>query len=554
MNQPPRILFKSQRPNETVLLETRRHWWSWVRWMLIPLGLMVGLWVLSAIIAPLAPFLILMSLIFPTTIGLYLYADWSNDSIFVTDQRIVRETNDILRFSRQVSEIPITSIQEINADVPNWDFFALAFRYGMIDLKTSGQAGDVKLTMIPNPEGVQSLIINNSRTQQQRLTQQQQDAMRQNVQGWIQQGNAPTPFGDNALKVNNNDMQKNPWSPFVAFYSDGMGGVVYRKHWLVWLQHVFISLCLIFGGLIVFFVLALANWGMIGLLVGFGMMLVGGVWFLWSDWDWRNDLMTVTDTTVTIEHQRPLWLQNEKDVILLKRVDNIIAESRGFFNQIVNKGTLRFALIGGDTYKQFTDVARPLDIQAELTRRQGIVKRSQADEQNAQQQQLIGQYISMYHEMTGSQNPQGQVPQQPTYTQNPSYAPQQGYAQNPQQPVYTQNPQQGYAPNPQASNRPPMLPQQRPSLSQGRPYAPNTPFGNPSQPPLTPTPSPNPRPTITPTSAPQRPTLTPQPAPAPRPVPSAPLPPTFPQPAPRGNENLPPPPETPAPNRPPRFK
>jgi hypothetical protein len=551
--------------------------------MLIPLGLMVGLWVLSAIFSPLAPFLILMSLIFPTAMGLYLYADWSNDTIFVTDQRIVRETNDILRFSRQVSEIPITSIQEINADIPNWDLFAIAFQYGMIDLKTSGQAGDVKLTMIPNPEGVQSVVINYSRTQQQRLTQQQQDAMRQNVQGWIQQGNAPTPFGDNAPKVNNNNMQPVPWSPFVAFYSDGMGGVVYRKHWLVWLQHVFMSLCLIVGGLIVFFVLALANWGVIGLLVGFGMMLVGGLWFLWSDWDWRNDLMTVTDTTVTIEHQRPLWLQNEKDVILLKRVDNIIAESQGFFNQIVNKGTLRFALIGGDTYKQFTDVARPLDIQAELTRRQGIVKRSQADEQNAQQQQLIGQYISMYHEMTGAQNPQqnpqqgyAQNPQQ-GYAQNPQqgYAqnPQQGYAQNPQQGYtqnpqqgyaqnpqqgYTQNPQQGYAQNPQPSNRPPMLPQQRPSLSQGRPYTPNTPFGNPSQPPLTPTPAPNnTRPTITPTSATQRPNLTPQmpqPPQAPRPAPSAPLPPTFPQPVPRGNENLPPPPETPTSNRPPRFK
>ncbi len=455
-------LFHSQRPGEQVLLETRRHWWSWVRWLPVPVLFLLAGIAGAALLPGLGGLFVLVGLVFGLAFMLFMYADWINDSIIVTDQRIVRITRNLLRFSQQVSEIPLSSIQEINADIPNWDPFALAFHYGFVALKTSGNAGDVTLTMIPNPDGMQDLVLADYSRRQQQIGQQQSLEMRRQLERWVYGGGAQPDFAGTAAapRATNEPVRNAPWSPFIQSYLTETGAIVFRHHWIVWVRKVFVPLFVLLGAFVSVFVLQALGLGFVGCSISFVLGLIGGLWFWYQDTDFRNDYMIVNDTTVTIYHQRPLWLQNERDVLLLKRVDNIIAESQGLINQLMNKGTLRFALIGSNTYKEFRDIGDPLRIQAELARRQGMAKRQDAEEAAQQQQQLIGQYISMYHEMIGAPPPQGAaVP--------PGYAPQQSYP-----PAAAAVPPPGSAAPLRDANRPPIVPQQRPALSQGRPYTP----------------------------------------------------------------------------------
>jgi hypothetical protein len=455
------LRFRTQRPNEKVLLETRRHWWSWVRWLPLPIAFMLICWVLSAILNPLAPALIFVSVLFPSVFIFYMYLEWSNDSIYVTDSRIVRISRNLLKFSDQISEIPVTSIQEIQADIPNWDPFALLLRYGFIALKTSGNAGDVTLSMIPDPEGMQEIILEDFANIYNQTRQTSDDEIRANLQKWVVQGGAQQPFHqENQLQANNVPIAPPPFSPFTTQFPTANGGMIYRKHWYIWLSMVLLPIFLIIASIVTFFAISLAGSPTIGFAVGIAMGFAGILWFWWNDYDWRNDYMIVNDNTITIIHQRPLWLQNEKDVLLLRRVDNVIAESQGLFNQLLNKGTLRFALIGGDTYKEFTDVLDPVKMQGELAKRQAMARSQTGNEAQDSQQQMMGQYISMYHEMMGAPRPQNpNVPMTPQMPANP--------AQNQMQATQYRDAQ-----------RPPIVPQQRPNLTQGKPYVPPAqPFG-----------------------------------------------------------------------------
>ncbi|XWX03486.1 hypothetical protein VZO05_13350 [Aggregatilineales bacterium SYSU G02658] len=494
----PPLRFQTQRPNEIVLLETRSHWWAWVRWL--PISVLMALGGVGAgLLLPLfGGVFIVLGLVFALAFGLYLYADWVNDSIFITDQRVVRIQRNLLRFSQTVSEIPLTSIQEINADIPNWDLFALAFHYGYVVIRTSGSAGDVRLRMIPDPDKVQDLILMDMR--QHRAAQGRPDnaEMRRMVERMITPGNAVEAFAAPPRTTTVGPVRM-PWSPFIASYPAENGAIVFRHHWYVWVKMVWLPLLVLIGAIVSLFTLQWLGLGVIGFGISLVLFVIGGAWFLWQDTDFRNDYMIVTDNTITLLHQRPLWLQNERDVLLLKRVDNIISESQGLINQILNKGTLRFTLIGANEYKVFKDIYNPLGVQAELTRRQGQARQQAAFDQQDQQQAVIAQYLQAYHEMME---------------------------------------ERGLLPPAQSSPMPVSpMPAPRPTLSQGRPYQPY----NPTQPPPYQMPQPAsgfsvPQPP--PVSAPLPPPSVPPPFPAPPSAPAAtppredapPPPPLFPRP------------------------
>lgn len=468
--------YQMTHPDEMILLVTRRHWWAWVRWFPVPLALMLLCFGLAALLPPIAGVFVLIGLVFPAMLALYFYAEWSNDTTLITDTRIVRMTYNILRFSESISEIKLSSIQEVNAEIPAFDPFAYLFQYGYIEIRTSGDAGNVKITLLPNPDAVQQLIMEDMQAMKQRQRVQQRQQTQQDVERWMQTGNQP-----NAVQGGFPNAPKRetlptspPFSPFVTSYMNAEGGMVIRKHWIVWARGVMLPVMLLVSALIVLIVGAVANVAAIGFGVAMVMFIAGGAWFWWADWDWRNDTMTVTDSTVILVHQRPLWLQNERDQVLLRQVDNIISETSGFFNRILSKGDVKMALVGSNTYKTFRDVQDPLRVQGEITRRQSQVKRQLVQQEAEDQRRAIGDYLTTYHHMVGA--PRTQTPDAPPPPAPNSTLPQ-------------------FRAGTPITNPPPRV--ARPNLTQGRLYQPNAipPTVQPYTPPNPPLARPAPQPT-----------------------------------------------------------
>jgi hypothetical protein len=456
--------FVGQRPNEQVLLFTHRHWWAYWRYAPFVLGYVVVLLILAALLPPLSGVILLFALVTAGGVALYGYLEWVNDDFVITDQRVVRIQHEIFPPSEQITEVLIDSVQEARVDKPG--VIAEMLDYGNIAVITAGDAGNFILDFIPQPESIQQLLMYDRHV---RVKQQQADEkaqMRSEMAQWI--GLDQAKQASAAAKAKQTKAPPPPTRSFVfplrIVYRRLDGSLVFRKHWLVWLRAIAAPGVILGAATIVFLLLlfsptvqelGIVLWAFWCLLV-----VIGGAWFLWVDWDWRHDELIIGDFTITIIHQRPFWLQNEQDKVMLKQVDNVVAESRGLLPRFFNYGTLKLSLVGADAPKIFAYAPRPNEIQNEIMQRQSRVQQQAQIQDDQAEKDRLREYFAAYHDMMGGTAPN--IPAQ---------------AAPPTRPVA--NPNLAHKPGEvRDRSRPPRVPQQRnpdsprPTMTAGKPYTP----------------------------------------------------------------------------------
>ena len=176
--------FAEQREDEEILIQTHRHWWSFVRTAWLPLILMPAMWLGAGALDAQMPSLVLfaLSLVLPGLALLYFYFEWRNDSVIVTDQRIIRINRTILAMYRQVTQVGLDSVHEINYELPPYDPFARLFRYGTVIVKTAGAQGNLEMALMPSPARFQSLIMENRQYFENRKAQRHHQLVRAEMQ------------------------------------------------------------------------------------------------------------------------------------------------------------------------------------------------------------------------------------------------------------------------------------------------------------------------------------------------------------------------------------
>lgn len=367
---------------------------------------------------------LMMSANLPTAIGMltivggfvlagllmtYFYLEWRNDSFIVTDTRVIRIERVIPTFQFTVNEIPLNRIQEINTELPEGDLFARIFDYGDVELRNAADAGDMVLDMIPNPDEVQDAIFANQARRKEIADKNKRNALRAEIEkqigissgatGKMMAAGASEPDGQPVI------LDHRGWAPARMQFTDSDGNTVIRKHATVWLQAIILPAVLILLGGIMLTVglFSLGGNGFVGpisFLGGSATLIVGALWFWWSDWDWRNDMYIIADEMVTLIHRRPLWLQNENEQVILSRVDSVVSETSGFWDTVFQRGDVKLSLIGEgmENAKRFIKVYKPHEIQAEISRRQARAK-EKADQANEnRQREAIKEYLGVYHE------------------------------------------------------------------------------------------------------------------------------------------------------------
>ena len=111
----------------------------------------------------------------------------------------------------------------------------------------------------------------------------------------------------------------------------------------------------------------------------------------------------VGDEKITIIHKRPLWLQDRTEQVLLAQVDNVVSETAGVINTLIQMGDVKILLSGTDekSAKHFRNVYRPDDIQEEISRRQARTGDAAREADAARQRQAIVDYLAVYHQASG---------------------------------------------------------------------------------------------------------------------------------------------------------
>ncbi len=467
-------LFKGQRDDETVMQVWRRHWWAAARYFWVPLLVAVALFALALVVAERAPILALgaagLAVVIPGVIIFYLWYDWQDDSVVLSDQRVVRIWNHILSFESTLSEIPLDRVLEVNTTIPPGDPFARIFQYGNVFVKTSGGGSNMMLDMMPQPLHVQSMIFAQRDLLHDRLEQRKRDSIRSDVA--------------QALGMNSQPQQQPAVSgskadtvliglPFIRTkFRSPNGDLVYRKHSSIWLGGVMWPLLLIGAAFVMMAYSLLARnsvlAGGVGLALGMFMLLIGVLWFYAADWDWRNDVFILGSDTITLIRKRPLWLQNEVERIRISQIDNVKSDMRGLSNSLLKRGSVRISLIGSDAKdaKIFDSIYDPQAIQAEISRRQSAIKAERQISDLDQQREVMKEYLQTYHEMQG-QPTREQAPMSPTATQPPVQPSINQFRPPPappsvEPPIMRPIPEEP-PPPPRDGNRPPRIPRARPS-------------------------------------------------------------------------------------------
>ncbi|MCB9450449.1 MAG: cyclic nucleotide-binding domain-containing protein [Anaerolineaceae bacterium] len=415
--------FSGQRENEQVVTVFHRHKWAFIRrlWLAaVPTGLMMFLAVVFSQSAALSASVAGLGIVIGGLMVVYFYLEWRNDSVAISDQRVVHIERNILMFRVSRSEIPLSSIQDVKAEVPPGDPFARILNYGTINIKTSGQGGNVRFDFIPAPQTVQNVIFTDQARFREKMATQSRNAIRGQVDDLVLH------HPDEVNKSDQTAKKVNPiggFTPLRMKFTNEKGETVYRKHYLIWLEHILLPSLVIFAGLVALIFNIFSQFipdtlGLISDLLGLGVIGLGIALFYMADWDWRNDLYIVGDQTVTLIHKRPLFLQNEKDQFLLAQVDNVSFDLSGAMATLLRVGDVHLKLIGSaeNTGKVLRKVYRPAQVQEEVTKRQQRARQMQQQRETQQRQQEILDYLSVYHERTSGEAP----PASDTEFQTPS--------------------------------------------------------------------------------------------------------------------------------------
>ncbi len=478
-----------KRPDEVLLYVFHPHWWALVRLIWIPIltigaALVIGL-LLSNFSGWLGLTVFGIGAIVTGLAVVYGYTAWRDDALYVTDQRVLRVRNLIVTFQRRVSEIPLGRITGVTWSIPNLDVMARVFNYGSVVVQSSSETSNVNVDFIVRPENVNQTIFSLRDRYMNKNSAENEEAIRAEVVRALGlDGGEANPQAAIPQK-RENDVYFPPQGPFFARtrMMSKDGEVVYRRHWSVWLSHVALP-SLIIGIVLVIGTVVVGAGGHVdlpilslGVLIG---LVVGGIWFYLSDWDWRNDLLILGDETITLIHRRPMWLQNQVNRVRIIQIDNVVSDVHGLVNTLLDRGNIRISLVGSDQNLHFTKVAGPNSIQMEISRRLGVIKREAEQGAVDRQEEATLRYLQAFYQLTqgGQQTvamppvafaPQTTQPAQPAQqttpnapagvTFTPGTAPRwSGTPTQPVPPAQPTQPNQPPPPPPNGDNRPPRVP------------------------------------------------------------------------------------------------
>ena len=373
--------FPGQWVDERVLLFRRRHLWAmcrklWLPSLLISAALAIGIgssFVLSSIV------LLWVAAVSAGSIGIYQFVEWWNDSLIVSNRRVIHIARTILGLQTQVSETALGNVQQVSADFPPRDPLARLLNYGTLELRTTGDAGSIRIHDMSAPRALQQEIMGycslfeTDHAKDETVTEEENLWRKEIAELTGEECTLEPPLHLDSAENGRSDAAER----------------MYRKHIWVWLGHIWLGALIFFIGLAL--VLSWPVWpplqslGGIGLAMSICIMVIGGIWMYLMDWDWRHDLLILGENTIILHHRRPLWLQSERDEILLERVDNVTSRSVGLLQTLWNFGEIRLALMGDDAedVKRFSGVPQPQRIQQEISRRREMllsVKEERAQE------------------------------------------------------------------------------------------------------------------------------------------------------------------------------
>jgi CRP-like cAMP-binding protein/uncharacterized membrane protein YdbT with pleckstrin-like domain len=367
----------------------------------------------------------------------YRYVDWWNDTYEITTRAVIHTERKFL-LSEQRYEIPLPQIQNVNTLV---GILGRILGFGDVGIDTAAARGQIRFTVIPNPDYVQELIQQASAQARSGLQVQLRESMRQQLEDQFYPERLKPSAPDSVLFELEETMTTPrasrlglfrglaSWLPRFEIREDDR--VIWRKHWINLLQRTGIQTLTMLLTIYLLLAYALAfvtdAFGLTPVqlppvsLFGFqgGIFLVVGVlmiaavlWFVYQYVDWQNDIYIVTDDEV-IDVERKLAIfpffffhTESRKQASLSKVQYVDLQIPSPLAMILNYGDVIVQTAGAEGTLDFLFVSNPRRVHDEVLRRLGVYEERDREREFQERWGDMPQWFETYRDMLDQTGPQ----------------------------------------------------------------------------------------------------------------------------------------------------
>lgn len=276
----------------------------------------------------------------------YIWFDWRNDHLIVSNKRIIHEDR-TLWLSYIYETIPLEQIQNVNVRIEN--VFQYTLKYGRIEIQAAGPTEPIVFLRVECPADVQRQILGEVQREKRNQERRYLDAT---VARRIDPS-APTPVALPLPIFQRATTSQTPLQALLPFGPMIQNGIItWHRHWIVLLKNmlgpvVALVLWLILLYAIPRFDLLDSSIAPIVLVVTFAAVLF---YFYWQYEDWRNDIYILEPSKVIDVQRLPFGLYEDRREATLGVIQNVNASSPNLIASLIGYGDviIETAGIGGN--------------------------------------------------------------------------------------------------------------------------------------------------------------------------------------------------------------
>lgn len=395
---PNRSFSVNLQPGERVQLTARRHWIVLLQDELI----LVVLWLLCSIIFlwrlstnALDVFNVLLfiigSIMFLAII--YIFFDWRNDALVVTNQRVIFYDANFL-ISVQRNELYNRDIQDVKMTTNS--VIARQFNYGQIDVQTSSRLRNIQFRGVAHPAIVRDAILKYvNPLKKEYEVERMQQLVRAKVmkQGELPSLPPPTTF-ISVDKGSRGFLGIIPPSPQIRGDS-----IIWRKHWLFLFVEIANPILLI--------LIISISWGLLyqsNMIGGAGavsllaiLLIFTLAWLVYEIADWRDDEYIVTSKNVIDIERKPLGQETKRETTW-DRIEKISLTQPNIWSRIFKYGNIELATAGQQENFTFRWVSHPDNVLAVISDYRDHFQRTARDSEFDSTLMLLQHYHTLQQE------------------------------------------------------------------------------------------------------------------------------------------------------------
>jgi uncharacterized membrane protein YdbT with pleckstrin-like domain len=413
-----RVDFPGRQRDEVADVYTRRHPYAVVERFFLPMLVLV-LWVgitfglqllLGSPFQAALPWAWVAFSVLWLLWAVLLYIDWINDAFIVSTKRVLHIER-VLLLREERREAPIDQVVSVTMETST--LMARVLGFGTLIIRTASlgdpivfdhlaEAGRIQQVILELRDRARAYRVGEKKGQRRRMLQEHLGLQEGKTEPWIPQPPPPPPEPKGALHR------------FFDYFVPRMviakpGEVTWRRHWYVLIKKVAAPLLALFlaASLIVtsFFPLPLigriSNASIFPYLIALSVLLLLPLlgWLWWRYEDWRNDIYTVTATSIIDRESAPFGFREQKRVGSLEDIESVYSHVPNFLAKVINLGDVIIDTAGAPRAYTFDSVPDPIAVQREIFSRMQAYRERKSQRESQAEMERWADWFDEYHRL-----------------------------------------------------------------------------------------------------------------------------------------------------------